>query len=96
MVSLDGQEKIVIEGVRFGLWDVVSDGILFVTVDKDFDSVALYNFADEKVTRVGRLPFRLTRRNGVCRVAFSPDGRWALANQVTLDESDLLMIENFR
>jgi hypothetical protein len=91
-----GEEKVLVDAVRWGLWDVTSRGILFLVPERDFDAIDLYSFPDRKVTRVGRIPFRLTRRNGVCRIAFSPDGRWALANQVTLEESDILMIDDFR
>jgi Tol biopolymer transport system component len=90
-----GPEKALINVVRYGLWDVTSRGIMFLTVDKDADSIDAYNPSEEKVTRVGRLPYRLPRQQGLSRLAFSPDGRRVLANQVTLEESDLMMIDNF-
>jgi hypothetical protein len=69
---------------------------MFLTIEREADVIDLYNPTEEKITRVGRLPFRLPRRQGLSRFAFSPDGRRVLANQVTLEESDLMMIDNFR
>jgi hypothetical protein len=91
-----GPEKTIIEIIRQGTWGVTSRGIMFLRVEQGFDAIDVYRLPDGRVTRVGRLPFRVTRRNGLARIAFSPDGRWALANEVTREESDLLLIENFR
>ncbi len=95
VLSVDGgEEKVILEAVRRGLWGVTSRGILFLTAEKDFEAIDLYRIEDAKVTRLGRLPF-LTPRE-FPRITFSLDGRWALANQVERRESDLMMLEGFR
>ena len=54
-----GQEELVLERVRPFLWSVTETGIVFVTREPDFDAIEVYRFSDRRVTRVGRLGFRL-------------------------------------
>ena len=45
----------------FGLWSVTDRGIAFVTIEPESDAIDFYAFADRKVRRLGRLPFRVSR-----------------------------------
>jgi len=89
-----GEENVVLDSVRRGLWGVTARGILFLTAEKDFEAIDLYEFPDGKVTRIGRLAFQIPRQ--FPGMTFSRDGRWALTNQVDRRESDLMMMEDFR
>jgi Tol biopolymer transport system component len=83
MARADGsEEQVVINRARSGLWAVTSRGVLFLSIEPDFDAIDLYQFPDGSVKRMGRLPFRIPRVNDFGRVVFSRDGRWALTNQV--------------
>jgi hypothetical protein len=54
----------------------------------------MYAFSDQRVTRLGRLGFRIP---GVFNhLAVSRDGRWALTTQRVRFESDLMQLDNFR
>jgi Tol biopolymer transport system component len=89
-----GEERVVFERVHLGLWGVTTRGIHFVTAERDFEAIDLYDVSDGQVVRVGRLPFRLPKQ--FAAMTFSRDGRWALTNQVERREADLMMIDNFR
>jgi Tol biopolymer transport system component len=89
-----GQDEVVLEHVQPFLWSVTDAGIVFVTREADFDVIDAYRFSDRRVTRVGRLGFRLP---GIVRsLAVSRDGRWALATQMVRFDSDLMLLDNFR
>jgi Tol biopolymer transport system component len=93
-VPLGGNdEKVILEDVRANAWGVTRRGILFLSGEKDFDTIKVYS--NGRVETVGTLPFRVNRE-GFGRVAFSPDGRWALTNQDDRSDSDLMLVENFR
>jgi Tol biopolymer transport system component len=89
-----GQEEMVFERVRPFLWSVTDSGIFFVTREPDFDAIDLYRFSDQRVSRVGRLEFRVP---GIYTyMTVSRDGRWALATKMVRFDSDLMLLDNFR
>jgi Tol biopolymer transport system component len=89
-----GHEEPVLEGVRPFLWSVTDTGIVFVTREPDFDAIDVYRFSDRRVTRVGRLGFRIP---GIyTHMTGSRDGRWALATKMVRFDSDLMRLDNFR
>jgi Tol biopolymer transport system component len=89
-----GQEELVLERVRPFAWSVTDTGIVFITSERDFDAIDVYRFGDQRVTRLGRLGFRIP---GIFNhMAVSRDGRWALATQLVRFESDLMRLDNFR
>ena len=89
-----GHEEPVLEGVRPFLWSVTDTGIVFVTREADFDAIDVYRFSDQRVTRVGRLGFRIP---GIyTHMTVSRDGRWALATKMVRFDSDLMRLDNFR
>jgi Tol biopolymer transport system component len=89
-----GHEELVLASVRPFVWSVTDTGIAFVTSERDFDAIDMYAFSDQRVTRLGRLGFRIP---GVFNhLAVSRDGRWALTTQRVRFESDLMQLDNFR
>jgi Tol biopolymer transport system component len=89
-----GQEERVLDGVRPFLWSVTDTGIVFVTREPDFDAIDVYRFDDQRVTRVGRLGFRIA---GIyAQMTVSRDGRWLLATDLVRFDSDLMRLDNFR
>ena len=89
-----GHEELVLEHVRPFLWSVTDTGIVFVTREPDFDAIDAYRFSDRRITRVGRLGFRIP---GIyTHMTVSRDGRWALATKMVRFDSDLMRLDNFR
>ena len=89
-----GEEELVLERVRPFAWSVTNTGIVFVTREHDFDAMDVYRFSDQRVTRLGKLAFRLPATFD--QMTVSRDGRWALATQMVQLDSDLMMLDNFR
>ena len=91
-----GEEKVVLEGVMGSQWAVTEKGIIFLTREAEFDALDLYRLATGKLSRIGRLPFRVTEIGDIGRLTVSRDGRWALANQTERWEADIMMVDKFR
>src|SRR6185437_5760207 len=89
-----GDPTKVLDGVRGMLWAVTPKGIFFMTRDGRADSINFFRFEDSKMTPIGRLPFRISRFNGGMTV--SDDGRWLITTQTNRNDTDLMLIENFR
>jgi Tol biopolymer transport system component len=89
-----GEEELVLERVRPFLWSVTDTGIVFVTREPDYDAIDMYRFSDQRVARVGRLGFRISRHDR--NMTVSRDGRWALATKMVRFDSDLMRLDNFR
>jgi hypothetical protein len=94
-VSVDaGEEVVVLDGVRFLLWSVTQQGIVFVTSEKEGDSLDLYSFEDRKVRRLGRLPFRVSWVAGAMTVSF--DNEFAVLNAIDVEQVDVMVADRFR
>jgi hypothetical protein len=91
-----GEETAVLKDVGPSHWAVTRKGIFFMTEEHDFDALDLYNPADQEVSRIGRLPFQVTRIGDIGRITVSRDGRWALSLQTERWESDIMFVDNFR
>ena len=91
-----GAEVSVLEGVRFGLWSVTDRGIVFVTIEPESDAIDFYSFGDGKVSRLGRLPFRVSRYLGLGTLRVDHTGRWALVSVTDQWESDIRVADGFR
>ena len=89
-----GPEELVVERVRPFLWSVTERAIVFVTREPDFDAIDEYRFADQRVTRVGRLGFRIP--GTYTHMTVSRDGRWALATEMVRLDADLMLLDNFQ
>jgi hypothetical protein len=87
-------EELVLERVRPLLWSVTDSGIVFVTREADFDAIDAYRFSDQRVSRVGRLGFRIP--TSFRSMTVSRDGRWALATKMVPFDSDLMRLDSFR
>jgi hypothetical protein len=96
-VPADGGEEMgVVEGVRHAHWAVYEKGIFFLAMEEEFDAIDFYSFSDRKITRVGRLPFRVVKIGDIGRFTVSRDGRSALTLAVDRWEQDLMIVDNFR
>ncbi|UCF38165.1 MAG: PD40 domain-containing protein [Acidobacteriota bacterium] len=105
-----GEELLVSESINawWPNWDLARDGIYFVerqqmlgfhwstrplfTVGMEW-IVRSYKFEDQSIGDVGVLQHPPSSGPGF---GISPDGRWLLSSQYDLEESDLLLVENFR
>ncbi len=94
-----GAESIVAESAvtTFGLSQPVSDGIYFVRrvakANSSEDQVQFFDFATGKTSLIASLPKPAT---GFGRFGVSPDRRHFLVAQVDRNESDIMLVENFR
>jgi hypothetical protein len=84
----------VLERARPFLWSVADSSIVYVTREKDFDAIDRYRFSDRRVTRVGRLGFRLP--GSYTHMSVSRDGRWVVATKMVRADSDLMRLDHFR
>jgi Tol biopolymer transport system component len=84
----------ILEGIRGVFWSVTRKGIFFVARDSRADSIQLYRFEDRKVTTIGSLPFRISGLGG--GLVVSEDGRWLLTNQTNRNDTDLMLMDNFK
>jgi len=91
-----GNAKMVMDGVTPFLWCVTDIGIYFLGDDPPRSSIHLYRFADEKIERLGVLPFTVPNEAIPGRFTVSRDGRWALVNVIEGNEGDLMLLDNFR
>jgi Tol biopolymer transport system component/DNA-binding winged helix-turn-helix (wHTH) protein len=91
-----GKEAVVLDRVRFGLWSVTHDGIVFLTVGPDADAIDFYGFDDRAVRRLGTLPFRASRIAGLGGLTASWDGRWILVSTTDVWESDIMVVDGVR
>jgi tricorn protease-like protein len=89
-----GQDSIVLDHVRPFLWAVTDGGIVFLTREADVDAIDVYRFGEQRVTRMGRLGFRIP--GTYAHMTVSDDGRWALATEMVRFDSDLMLLDNFR
>ena len=89
-----GAEELVHERIRPFLWSVTDTGIVFAAGEPDFDAMDVYRFSDRRVTRMGRLGFRIP--GSFRHMTVSRDGRWAVATNMVRFESDLMRLDDFR
>jgi hypothetical protein len=76
-----------------GLWSVTDEGIVSLKIEKEADVIDLYSFADRRIRRLGKLPFRVSRIAGLGGLVVSRDGRWMLASTTDQWESDIMVAE---
>jgi Tol biopolymer transport system component len=96
-MPIAGGDPIVIhDRVPAAYWSISNKGIYFLTSDGPTPNVYvdLYRFIDERIVRVGELPFHVSTAPG--QFVVSPDGRRALASETTRNDIDLMLLENFR
>lgn len=92
----EGGEEIPVPGftqtVPWGQWVVLDQGIYFVNA-KSQSAIEFFSFATGQVTQVAALEKRVF---GGPSLSVSPDGRWILYAQIDHNDSDLMLVENFR
>jgi Tol biopolymer transport system component len=89
-----GDAETVVGHVWPFLWAVTDAGIVFITREPGFDAIDTYRFRDRRVSRVGRLAFRIP---GIyTHMTVSRDGRWVLATKMERFDSDLMRLDDFR
>ena len=83
------------EGI-WGYWNVFAGGICFQTQVGPTEAVLeFFSFATSQKRVVGR--FEQTRTyGGSPGFGVSADGKWILFRRVDQDESDIMLLENFR
>jgi hypothetical protein len=79
-------------------WDVTADGVYFVSEERLASAarrwvLKLFRFDTRQVTMITRLS---RRPHSPTPLDVSPDGKWFLYVQNDRDESDLMLVENFR
>ncbi len=93
-----GKETPVIETARSGHWAVADQGIYFL----DFSAVSAAapkplkfpSFDTRKITQICTI--EKMQFSGDASFSVSEDGRWAIWLQVDRDESNIMLIDNFR
>lgn len=87
-----GEEELVLEKVRFGLWSPADKGIYFVNREAEpGPTIELFEFATGEVSYVAVLehpPLNFW-------LSVSPDEQWILYAREE-SESDIMLVENFR
>jgi Tol biopolymer transport system component/DNA-binding winged helix-turn-helix (wHTH) protein len=91
-----GKEEVVLDRIRFGLWSVTQNGIVFLTAGADADAIDFYGFGARDVRRLGTLPFRASRIAGLGGLTASRDGRWLLVSTTDVWESDIMVVDGVR
>jgi Tol biopolymer transport system component len=92
-----GSSEVIRERVFPLYWSRGDKGIYFLAEEGQSHSIYLYRFADQKIARVGGLPFRPTvRPQGRGRLTVSLDGRWAVINATDRWEGDLMLWDGFK
>ena len=94
-----GEEVAVVTGLSsWDHWDLANDGIYFVAEERDVSSrknwvLKLFQFGKQKVsvvTKLDRSTFVPTPLD------VSPDGKWFIWAQADRNDSDLMLLEDFR
>ena len=89
-----GEEIVLIPRVRPALWSVNQKGIYYLDLGPPTKSLMLFYPESGKVERVGDLPDQSARIQDGMDV--SRDGRWLLLNYFDREDTDLMLIDNFR
>jgi hypothetical protein len=95
MISLNhASTESAVEGTRpvysEGLWTVVPAGIYFVPADIP-RSLCYFDFASRKIREVFHL-----EKDFAVGLSVSPDGRWLLYSRLDEQNSDIMLIDQFR
>jgi Tol biopolymer transport system component len=85
-----GDETPVLESILPGSWDVTDKGVYFVSSQV----IQFLSFANRKLTRICEVAKPLTTTAPFFSV--TRDGRWIAWAQIDHEDSDLMLLENFR
>jgi len=87
-----GEETQVLDLGRLGEWALLKDGICYI--DHTLPGIKFLDFATGKTSLVWQ--FTNETPLHVDSFAASPDGKWILYVQNDRNESDIMLVENFR
>jgi Tol biopolymer transport system component len=93
-----GEERRVLDSVRFGYWAVRRHGIYFVDFDVPDDTprpLRFYDFQSRRVTQLGVVEDTVSWTN-TPGFAISPDERWLLYSSLESTDADLMLVDDFR
>jgi len=78
--------------VPWGQWAVLDRGIYFVKAESH-SAIEFFSFDTGQVNQIAALEKRIL---GGPSLSVSSDGRWILFAQIDRNDSDLMLVENFR
>jgi Tol biopolymer transport system component len=88
-----GPERMLLsQGVR-GFWALANNGVYFVGSPESDQTIEFFSFASQRREPLLSLPKGVRFNSGL---GVSPDGRWLLYSQLDREESDIMLLENFR
>jgi Tol biopolymer transport system component len=95
-----GEEIMVLDTHKAGYWSawtVVENGIYFLTAEKlAYPAIEFFSFATSKVTEGAVLTKAFRSWTNPEGLSVSPDGRWILYTQDDREDTDIMLVENFR
>ncbi len=89
-----GEEVQVLDKVMQGYWDVLAQGIYFLSPQADAAAISFFSFATNRKTLLVKIDKRMHFNKP--SFAVSADGRWLTWAQVDHSERDIMLMENFR
>jgi Tol biopolymer transport system component/serine/threonine protein kinase len=92
-IPIQGGEEVQVlhQGLAQG-WTITSQGICFINLRSPSGAaLEFFSFATRRVSQISALPKNLSPG-----FAISPDGRWVLYVQEDSQDSDIMLMENFR
>ena len=76
-------------------WTAAAKGIYYTDSRSGATSLMFYDFGRKTTNEVSKLPQMPTSAGGL-GMSVSPDGRWLVYTQTDSQDSDLMLVENFR
>jgi len=91
-----GETQVLEQGTQSN-WALLDDGICFLDPVATLPVITFFSFATQKLVPIAAVPRGPIPQGGFGnRLAVSPDGRWLLYVQNDRDESEIMLVENFR
>ncbi len=88
------EETQVLEKVRQGYWSISEQGIYFLNPQTTPSSLEFFSFATSRTTQIIRVDKEIWWAKP--SLTASNDGKWILWGQIDRNESDIMLMENFR
>jgi serine/threonine protein kinase len=90
-----GEESLVLEGVRQGYWGEANLGIYFLdSAGFGASTIQFFSFARKKTAQIGKVEKPLY--GTAPGFSVTRDGRWIAWDQADREETDLMLLDNFR
>jgi hypothetical protein len=92
-----GEETRILEQGEMSVWNLGEQGICFFDLTHPVGpALKFYSFANGQMMLLRQFPKDMRMPSGNRSVSVSTDGRWILYTQLDQDQSDLMLVENFR